>query len=291
MADCKRVDNLKILYDMDERVEKINEAASYVKSRLGGMVPLAGIILGSGLGNLAEEIEEKIVIPYAEIPNFSKSTAVGHKGNLIAGLLSGRFVLAMQGRFHYYEGYPMEQVTLPVRVMKLLGIKYLFVSNAAGGVNFNYRRGDLMIIKDHINLLPNPLIGKNMDEFGPRFPDMTRPYDPELIRKMEVIASECNMKLHEGVYLAGTGPTYETPAEYKLYRLMGADAVGMSTIPEVIVARHCGIPVFGMSVITNEAHDDYAEDYVNDGDDVVKEANAAAERMGILFKKLVGELE
>lgn len=291
MADCKRVDNLKILYDMDERVEKINEAASYVKSRLGGMVPLAGIILGSGLGNLAEEIEEKIVIPYAEIPNFSKSTAVGHKGNLIAGLLNGRFVLAMQGRFHYYEGYPMEQVTLPVRVMKLLGIKYLFVSNAAGGVNFNYRRGDLMIIKDHINLLPNPLIGKNMDEFGPRFPDMTRPYDPELIRKMEVIASECNMKLHEGVYLAGTGPTYETPAEYKLYRLMGADAVGMSTIPEVIVARHCGIPVFGMSVITNEAHDDYAEDYVNDGDDVVKEANAAAERMGILFKKLVGELE
>ena len=291
MADCKRVDNLKILYDMDERVEKINEAASYVKSRLGGMVPLAGIILGSGLGNLAEEIEEKIVIPYAEIPNFSKSTAVGHKGNLIAGLLSGKFVVAMQGRFHYYEGYPMEQVTLPVRVMKLLGIKYLFVSNAAGGVNFNYRRGDLMIIKDHINLLPNPLIGRNMDEFGPRFPDMTRPYDPELIRKMEVIASECNMKLHEGVYLAGTGPTYETPAEYKLYRLMGADAVGMSTIPEVIVARHCGIPVFGMSVITNEAHDDYAEDYVNDGDDVVKEANAAAERMGILFKKLVGELE
>ena len=291
MADCKRVDNLKILYDMDERVEKINEAASYVKSRLGGMVPLAGIILGSGLGNLAEEIEEKIVIPYAEIPNFSKSTAVGHKGNLIAGLLSGKFVVAMQGRFHYYEGYPMEQVTLPVRVMKLLGIRYLFVSNAAGGVNFNYRRGDLMIIKDHINLLPNPLIGKNMDEFGPRFPDMTRPYDPELIRKMEVIASECNMKLHEGVYLAGTGPTYETPAEYKLYRLMGADAVGMSTIPEVIVARHCGIPVFGMSVITNEAHDDYAEDYVNDGDDVVKEANAAAERMGILFKKLVGELE
>ena len=291
MADCKRVDNLKILYDMDERVEKINEAASYVKSRLGGMVPLAGIILGSGLGNLAEEIEEKIVIPYAEIPNFSKSTAVGHKGNLIAGLLSGKFVVAMQGRFHYYEGYPMEQVTLPVRVMKLLGIKYLFVSNAAGGVNFNYRRGDLMIIKDHINLLPNPLIGKNMDEFGPRFPDMTRPYDPKLIRKMEVIASECNMKLHEGVYLAGTGPTYETPAEYKLYRLMGADAVGMSTIPEVIVARHCGIPVFGMSVITNEAHDDYAEDYVNDGDDVVKEANAAAERMGILFKKLVGELE
>ena len=276
---------------MDERVEKINEAAAYVRSRLGGMVPLAGIILGSGLGNLAEEIEDKIVIPYAEIPNFSKSTAVGHKGNLIAGYLSGKYVIAMQGRFHYYEGYPMEQVTLPVRVLKVLGIKYLFVSNAAGGVNFNYRRGDLMIIKDHINLLPNPLIGKNMDEFGPRFPDMTRPYDPALIRKMETITAGCNMKLQEGVYLASTGPTYETPAEYKLYRLMGADAVGMSTIPEVIVARHCGIPVFGMSVITNEAHDDFAEDYVNDGDDVVKEANAAAERMGILFRKLVGELE
>lgn len=275
----------------DPRVEKIRTAAEYVAGKIGGRKPLAGIVLGSGLGKLADSIADPVVIPYREIPGFPVSTAVGHKGNFIAGTLGGKTVVAMQGRFHYYEGYSMELVTLPIRVMKVLGIEYLFVSNAAGGVNFDFKIGDLMIIRDHINLLPNPLIGKNMDEFGPRFPDMTRPYDPKLIRKMEVIASECNMKLHEGVYLAGTGPTYETPAEYKLYRLMGADAVGMSTIPEVIVARHCGIPVFGMSVITNEAHDDYAEDYVNDGDDVVKEANAAAERMGILFKKLVGELE
>lgn len=276
---------------MDERVEKICAAAAFVREKLDGKTPVAGIVLGSGLGNLADEIEQKSVIPYSDVPYFSKSTAVGHKGNLIAGFLNGKYVIAMQGRFHYYEGYSMEQVTLPIRVMSMLGIRYLFVSNAAGGVNFNYRRGDLMVIKDHINLLPNPLIGKNMDEFGPRFPDMTRPYDPLLIKKMESIAAENKIKLQKGVYLASTGPTYETPAEYKLYRLMGADAVGMSTIPEVIVARHCGIPVFGMSVITNEAHDDYADDYVNDGDDVVKEANAAAVRMGFLFKKLIGELD
>lgn len=276
---------------MDERVRKIEAAAAHVKEKLGGMAPMAGIVLGSGLGNLAEEIEQKRIVPYSEIPNFCKSTAVGHKGNLIAGYLGGKPVIAMQGRFHYYEGYTMEQVTLPVRVMSLLGIKYLFVSNAAGGVNFNYKRGDLMIIKDHINLLPNPLIGKNMERFGPRFPDMTRPYDTSLIKRMEAIAFANNIKLQKGVYLASSGPTYETPSEYRFYRLIGADAVGMSTIPEVIVARHCGIPVLGISVITNEAHDDYSEDYVNDGDDVVKEANAAAGRMGFLFKKLIGEID
>lgn len=275
---------------MNERVKKINEAADYVKSRLNGRIPLAGIVLGSGLGKLADTIENQIVIPYKEIPHFSASTAIGHKGNLIAGMLGGKFVVAMQGRFHYYEGYPMEQVTLPIRVLKVLGIKYLFVSNAAGGVNYDFKVGDLMIIRDHINLLPNPLIGKNLDEFGPRFPDMTRPYDPDLIRSAEAIAAKEGIRLHKGVYLAGTGPTYETPAEYKYFRIIGADAVGMSTVPEVIVARHSGIPVFGMSVITNEAHDDYAEDYVNDGDEVVRAADAAADKMTRLFTLLISTL-
>lgn len=275
---------------MDERVLRINEAAAYIKNILGDFEPLAGIVLGSGLGKLADKIENPTVIAYKDIPNFSVSTAVGHKGNLIAGTLGGKPVLAMQGRFHYYEGYPMEQVTLPIRVMKVLGIKYLFVSNAAGGVNFDYKIGDLMIIRDHLNLLPNPLIGKNMEEFGPRFPDMTRPYEPKLIKMMEEIAGQEGIALKKGVYLASTGPTYETPAEYKYFRTIGADAVGMSTIPEVIVARHSSIPVFGMSVITNEAHDDYAEDYVNDGDDVVKAADAAADKMTLLFTRLISQL-
>lgn len=275
---------------MDSRTEKINNAAEYVSQRLGGRKPLVGIILGSGLGKLADRIENPTVIPYGEIPGFPISTAVGHKGNFIGGTLGGKFVVAMQGRFHYYEGYPMELVTLPVRVMKVLGISCLFVSNAAGGVNFDFRVGDMMIIRDHINLLPNPLVGKNMEDFGPRFPDMTRPYDPKLIEKAEKIAAEMGIGLKKGVYLAGTGPSYETPAEYKYFRLIGADAVGMSTIPEVIVARHSSIPVFGMSVITNEAHDDYAEDYVNDGDDVVAAADAAADRMTALFTKMIASL-
>lgn len=275
---------------MDERVLRINEAAEYIKSKIGEQTPYAGIVLGSGLGKLADKIENPIVVSYRDIPNFARSTAVGHKGNFIAGYLGGKFVVAMQGRFHYYEGYPMEQVTLPIRVMKVLGIKYLFVSNAAGGVNFSYKVGDLMIIRDHINLLPNPLIGKNLEDFGPRFPDMTRPYDLSVMALAKEIAQEENITLKEGVYLASTGPTYETPAEYKYFRTIGADAVGMSTIPEVIVARHSSIPVFGISVITNEAHDDYADDYVNDGDDVVKAADAAADRMTLLFTKLIERL-
>ncbi len=276
---------------MDERILHINEAAAYIQGKLGDFKPLAGIVLGSGLGKLADKIEDAVTIPYKDIPNFSVSTATGHKGNLIAGRLGGKPVVAMQGRFHYYEGYPMTQVTLPIRVMKVLGIKYLFVSNAAGGVNFDFKVGDLMIIKDHLNLLPNPLIGKNLDEFGPRFPDMTRPYEPKLISMMEEIAAQEGIALKKGVYLASTGPTYQTPAEYKYFRTIGADAVGMSTIPEVIVARHSSIPVFGMSVITNEAHDDYAEDYVNDGEDVVKAADAAADRMTVLFTKLISRLD
>lgn len=275
---------------MDSRVERINGAAEYIAAKLGGRKPFAGIVLGSGLGKLAEKIENKTVIPYKEIPGFPVSTAVGHKGNFIAGELGGKFVVAMQGRFHYYEGYPMELVTLPIRVMKVLGIQYLFVSNAAGGVNFDFKVGDLMIIKDHINHLPNPLVGPNLEEFGPRFPDMTRPYDKGLISLAKEIAARLDITLREGVYFAGTGPSYETPAEYKYFRLIGADAVGMSTIPEVIVARHSSIPVFGMSVITNEAHDDYAEDYVNDGDDVVAAADAAADKMTLLFTEIIRTL-
>ncbi len=272
---------------MSEQMIAIQQAADYLKTRLQDRQPVVGIVLGSGLGRLAEEIQHPIVIPYADIPNFVKSTAQGHKGNLIVGELGGKFVIAMQGRFHYYEGYPMSKVTLPIRVMIRLGIQALFVSNAAGGVNFDYRVGDLMIIRDHINLLPNPLIGPNLDEFGPRFPDMTRPYDLNLIRRAEQIAAELTIPLRKGVYLASTGPTYETPAEYKYFRLIGADAVGMSTIPEVIVARHADVPVFGMSVITNEAHDDYAEDFKNDGDDVVRAANAATDKMIALFRRLI----
>ena len=275
---------------MDQRVEKIKTAAEYISAKLNGRKPFAGIILGSGLGKLADEIENQIIIPYKNIPGFPVSTAMGHKGNFIAGELGGKFVVAMQGRFHYYEGYSMELVTLPVRVMKVLGIQYLFVSNAAGGVNFDFKVGDLMVITDHINNLPNPLIGPNMEEFGPRFPDMTRPYDPKIRKMAFEIAAGLGYSLKSGVYFASTGPTYETPAEYKYYRLIGADAVGMSTIPEVIVARHSDIPVFGMSVITNEAHDDYAEDYVNDGDDVVKAADAAADRMTAIFTELIERL-
>lgn len=251
--------NIKKTDIMDIRTERIMKAADYVSAAIGGRRPAVGIVLGSGLGKLADKIENKTVIPYKDIPGFPVSTAVGHKGNFIAGELGGKFVVAMQGRFHYYEGYPMDLVTLPIRVMKVLGIGHLFVSNAAGGVNFDFKVGDLMIIRDHINHLPNPLVGPNLEEFGPRFPDMTRPYDKPLIAKAKELAQGLGISLKEGVYFAGTGPSYETPAEYKYFRLIGADAVGMSTIPEVIVARHSSIPVFGMSVITNEAHDDYAE--------------------------------
>lgn len=275
---------------MDPRVEKIMTAAEYVAAKLDGRKPYVGIVLGSGLGKLAEQIENKIVIPYKEIPGFPVSTAVGHKGNFIVGDLGGKCVIAMQGRFHFYEGYSMELVTLPIRVMKVLGIHYLFVSNAAGGVNFDFKVGDMMVITDHINHLPNPLIGPNMAEFGPRFPDMTRPYDLELRRRAFEIAEAKGFNLKQGVYFAGTGPSYETPAEYKYFRMIGADAVGMSTIPEVIVARQSDIPVFGMSVITNEAHDDYAEDYVNDADDVVEAADAAADKMTVLFTELISTL-
>lgn len=275
---------------MDERLERIHTAADYVREQIGGATPLVGIVLGSGLGKLADMIEDPIVIPYKTVPGFPVSTALGHKGNYIFGKLGGKQVLAMQGRFHYYEGYPMDLVTISIRVMKLLGVQYLFVSNAAGGTNPDFKVGDLMIIKDHINLLPNPLIGPNMDEFGPRFPDMTCAYDQNLIAKAEEVADSMGIKLQKGVYFGSTGPTYETPAEVRFFTLVGADAVGMSTVPEVIVARHCGITVFGMSCITNISNKDTVAKVLNDGDDVVMQANAAADRMSEIFKQIIASL-
>ena len=275
---------------MDPRIEKIHTAADYVTDVLAGRKPEIGIVLGSGLGKLADQIENPLVVPYKDIPGFPVSTAIGHKGNFIVGQLGGKCIIAMQGRIHYYEGYGMDLVVLPIRVMMTVGIQKLFVSNAAGGVSFDLHIGDLMIIKDHINLLPNPLIGPNMDHLGPRFPDMTRPYDPSLIALAKQVAADQGITLKEGVYVGGTGPSYETPAEYKYFRLIGGAAVGMSTVPEVIAARHAGVPVFGISVITNEAHDDYAEDYVNDGDEVVIAANKAADKMTALIREMIERL-
>ena len=275
---------------MTDTLRAIHAASDALVERLGGRKPVIGIVLGSGLGMLADQIENPLVIPYSELPGFPVSTAIGHKGNFIVGTLGGKCVIAMQGRIHYYEGYPMHLVVLPIRVMIRIGIQYLFVSNAAGGTNLSYHVGDLMIIRDHINLIPNPLIGTNLDEFGPRFPDMTRPYDPGLILKAEEIAAWEGISLQKGVYVAVTGPCYETPAEYRYFRNIGADAVGMSTVPEVIVARHSSIPVFGMSVITDVAHATDDEDYVTDGEAIVEAANAAADRMTVIFKRLVEQL-
>lgn len=274
----------------DERLERIKIAADFINTKLEGRTPEIGIVLGSGLGKLGDKIEEATIIPYKKIPGFPLSTATGHKGNLIIGKFGGKTVVAMQGRFHYYEGYSTDLVTLPIRVMSSLGIKVLIVSNAAGGLNQDFRIGDLMLIKDHINLIPNPLIGPNMDQFGERFPDMTRPYDFDLIEKAEKIAKGLGYKLQKGVYLANTGPTYETPAEVRFYRMIGADAVGMSTVPEVIVARHCGIRVFGMSVITNCSNDSTRSEVVNDSEDVVKQADIAADKMIAIVTGLIKEI-
>ena len=271
-------------------LDNIKLANEYVQHVLDGRKPTIGIVLGSGLGRLADEIEDPLVLPYKRIPGFPVSTAIGHKGNFIIGKLGGKTVVAMQGRIHYYEGYGMNQVTLPIRVMKMMGIEALFVSNAAGGTNLGYQVGDLMIIRDHINLLPNPLIGPNMEQFGPRFPDMTRPYDPALIRLAKEAAAQEGIALQEGVYVACSGPSYETQAEYRYFRTIGADAVGMSTTPEVIVARHAGLPVFGLSVITDVAHATEDEDYVTDGEAIVKAADAAASKMTTLIKRMLKKL-
>ena len=231
-------------------LQKIQQTAEWIKQHTSSR-PQTAIILGTGLGRLAAEIEVVDAFPYSEIPNFPVSTVEGHSGRLVFGRLGGKEVMALEGRFHYYEGYNMKEVTFPVRVMRELGIKTLFVSNAAGGMHPDFEIGDLMIITDHINFFPeHPLRGKNID-YGPRFPDMSETYDHALIAQAKSIAKAKHIRVVEGVYVGVSGPTFETPAEYKMYRLLGADAVGMSTVPEVIVAKHCGIRVFGMSVITD----------------------------------------
>jgi len=231
-------------------LEKIKETTEFLNSK-GIIDPDAGIILGTGLGGLTARIENRIEIDYKDIPNFPVSTVEGHDGKLIFGDFGKKKIVAMKGRFHYYEGYGAEQVTLPVRVLKYLGIKCLFLSNAAGGVNPDFQIGDIMVITDHINLLPNPLIGPNDDRIGARFPDMGEAYDAYLNKKALIIAQEHNIRIHKGVYLSTSGPTFETPAEYKYFRIIGADAVGMSTTQEVIIARHMNLPCFAVSVITD----------------------------------------
>lgn len=266
-------------------LEQIQNTASYIRNKVG-FTPDVGIILGSGLGSLADRIEVKAAIEYKDIPNFPVSTVEGHKGQLIFGTLGGKKVVAMQGRFHYYEGYAPWQVVFPVRVMKYLGIQYLFVSNAAGGVGDGFKVGDLMVITDHINLIPNPLIGPNIAELGPRFPDMNDAYDPALIARADTLAAGLGIKLQHGCYVGGTGPTFETIAEYKYFKTIGADAVGMSTTPEVIAARHMGIPVFGMSVITNVG----LSGEKNDHEDVQEQGRKAAVSMTRLFTEIIKSL-
>jgi purine-nucleoside phosphorylase len=232
-------------------LEKIKATANYIKERINA-TPEVGIILGTGLGGLVKEIEIKESIPYSEIPNFPVSTVDGHAGRLIYGKLGNKEVLAMQGRFHFYEGYSMKEVTFPVRVLKYVGINHLFVSNASGGLNPGWQVGEIVIINDHINFFPeHPLRGKNENELGPRFPDMSKCYDERLRNKAKLIALENNIVVKEGVYVGVSGPTFETPSEYKMFRLLGGDLVGMSTVPEVIVARHMNLKVFGISIVTD----------------------------------------
>ena len=232
-------------------LEQIQQAKNYIQS-LTQTKPVVGIVLGSGLGNLTSNIQIEHTIPYKDIPNFPVSTVEGHQGALIIGKLNGVSIIAMKGRFHYYEGYSAQQCTFPIRVMHALGIKQLVLSNASGGVNENFEIGDIMLINDHINLLPdNPLRGKNIDELGPRFPDMGEPYSNQLNAIIKNVASSNKIRLQEGVYAALSGPTYETPAEYNYIRIIGADAVGMSTVPEVIVANHIGLPCVALSIITD----------------------------------------
>ncbi len=268
-------------------LEEIKRTAAWIKEQTNDFRPEVGIILGTGLGDFGDRIDAVKIIDYKDIPGFPVSTVEGHKGRMIFGTVEGRRVVAMQGRFHYYEGYPMSQVTFPVRVMKLLGIEYLFVSNASGGINTSFSVGDLMIITDHINLMPNPLIGPNMAELGPRFPDMHNCYDKELRAKATAIAAEENIKLQYGVYVGGTGPTFETQAEYRYFKAIGGDAAGMSTVPEVIVARHMSIPVFGVSVITNCG----LSDEIGDHEDVQLQGKRAGVRMQTLFKRMLKELK
>lgn len=265
-------------------LQKIKETAEFLKAKMTTN-PETAIILGTGLGSLVNEITDKYEIRYEEIPNFPLSTVEGHSGKLIFGKLGNKEIMAMQGRFHYYEGYSMKEVTFPVRVMRELGIKTLFVSNAAGGMNPDFVIGDLMIINDHINMFPeHPLRGKNI-EYGDRFPDMSKTYSPELIAMAKEIAAEKGIRVVEGVYLGTQGPTFETPAEYVMFHRMGGDAVGMSTVPEVIVARHCGIRVFGISVITDLGLEGVVVEVSHE--EVQKAADEAQPRMTTIFREIV----
>ena len=237
-----------------ELIKRIDGATAYIQSKLGGFKPKAGLILGSGLGAYADDLEDKIIIPYGEIPGFLVSTVEGHKGQFVAGRRGGMNVLAMQGRFHYYEGYTQQEITMPVRVMKKLGIDTLIITNAAGGINESFAEGVLMLITDHINFSgQNPLIGGNLGELGPRFPAMTKVYDKVLRQQVLEASKKEGIELKEGVYLMCSGPNYETPAEIRFFRFAGAVAVGMSTVPEVLVAAHAGMKVLGISCITNMA--------------------------------------
>lgn len=266
-------------------IEKINQTAAYIRSQVE-QLPTLGIILGTGLGQLVDHIRIVKEIPYQEIPNMPVSTVEGHSGKMIFGYLGGKYIVAMQGRFHYYEGYDMKQVTFPVRVMKAIGVNTLFVSNAAGGMNKNFKVGDIMIITDHINIFPeNPLRGKNYNELGTRFPAMTEAYSHELIKMADKIAADKGIRIVHGVYVGTPGPTFETPAEYEYFRVIGGDAVGMSTVPEVIVANHAGMRVFGVSVITDLGGKDIAE--VPTHDEVQKAAGKAQPFMTQIMTEMV----
>jgi len=268
-------------------LERIQETAAFLRSKMHTQ-PETAIILGTGLGSLVNEITDKYEIGYETIPNFPVSTVEGHSGKLIFGKLGNKDIMAMQGRFHFYEGYAMTEVTFPVRVMRELGIQTLFVSNAAGGMNPAFEIGDLMIINDHINFFPeHPLRGKNIP-YGPRFPDMSEAYNKELIRKADAIATEKGIKVQHGIYIGTQGPTYETPAEYKMFRILGADAVGMSTVPEVIVANHCGIKVFGISVITDLGVEGKIVEVTHE--DVQKAADQAQPLMTTIMRELINRV-
>jgi len=266
-------------------LEKINQTKAYIIQQTR-CSPEAGIVLGSGLGSLVDEIEISHSLDYESIPHFPVSTVKGHSGKLIVGMLGGKQVIAMQGRFHFYEGYSMQEVAFPIRVMKSLGIKRLILSNASGGMNPEYKVGDVVIIKDHINLMPtNPLIGKNEDAIGPRFPEMSEAYDPGMVELARIIAGEKGYRAHLGVYAGLSGPCFETPAEYRYLRAIGADIVGMSTVPEVIAARHAGIPCFAVSIVTDLGGFEVAEKVSHE--EVLKVATQAASKLTTLVKELL----
>ena len=265
--------------------EKVQQTVSYVKSKTN-FTPEYGVILGSGLGGFTDDIQIEYTLPYTEIPNFPVSTVEGHKGALVFGTIGDKKVVAMQGRFHFYEGYDMKQVTFPVRVMKYLGVQKLIVSNASGGVNPNYKVGSIVIINDHINMMPeHPLHGKNDERFGPRFVNMSEPYSRKMIAKAKDLAKDLSIVVQDGIYLGLQGPTFETLAEYKMVKNLGADCVGMSTVPEVIVARHMEMETFGVSVITDMGDEDNIEE-VNHAE-VLKAAEAAEPDVRRLIQELI----